>query len=226
MSVPLFWNRCGSALARLHSLTESFHKEHLTALLLLTNRPSLQGHVLSIGALVIPLLRAPRALHHLPGHVNEQLLHVAVVLCARFQEHDVELLCELVPLVRGHLPVRVEVALVPDEDLHDLVVRVTLIDLLHPLRDLLERLPVRDVVDDDDPVAAVVVALCDGAEPLLASGIPDLELDDLAIVLGRAYLEVDANCRNEIFVENTFRVADQEARFADTGLADDENFWR
>ena len=42
--------------------------------------------------------------------------------------------------------------------------------------DVGERLSRRDVIDDDDAVSSSVVGWGDGAEPLLAGGVPDLEL--------------------------------------------------
>ena len=53
--------------------------------------------------------------------------------------------------------------------------------LAHPVFDSTETLAVSDVVGNDDAVSALVVATCDGLESLLACGVPDLELDSLAI---------------------------------------------
>eukprot|EP00964_Phaeocystis_antarctica_P105933 scaffold70910_cov69-Phaeocystis_antarctica.AAC.7 len=54
------------------------------------------------------------------------------------------------------------------------------VDLLKPALDVVERVEVRDVVHDDDAVSAAVVGAADGAEPLLARSVPNLELDRFA----------------------------------------------
>ena len=68
-------------------------------------------------------------------------------------------------LLVGHI------ALVADEELVNTLGRVA-VDLLEPLLDVVERVHVGDIVDDTDPVGATVVGGGDGAEALLAGGIP------------------------------------------------------
>lgn len=108
---------------------------------------------------------------------------------------------DLCSVVLDHLLVD-QVALVPDEELVDALVRVA-VDLLQPLLDVVEGVLVGDVVDDDDAVRAPVVRGRDGPEPLLAGSVPldvrrrvethDLQLDGLALQLDGPYLEVDAD---------------------------------
>ena len=78
-----------------------------------------------------------------------------------------------------------EVALVADEQLVDVLGGVA-VDLLQPLLDVAEALLVGAVVDDDDAVRAAVVSGRDGAEPLLAGRVPDLEFDRFALQLDGA----------------------------------------
>jgi hypothetical protein len=56
---------------------------------------------------------------------------------------------------------------------------------------------VGDIVDEKDTHRAAIIGRRDGAEALLASSIPDLELHALAIELNGANLEVDANSGDE-----------------------------
>ena len=65
----------------------------------------------------------------------------------------------------------------------------------HPPAHALERPPVADVVDEQDPHRAAVVRGGDGAEALLAGGVPDLELDRLAVEEDLFDLEVDSGVR-------------------------------
>ena len=61
-----------------------------------------------------------------------------------------------------------------------------------PVLDVVEALLVGDVVDQHDAHGAAVVGGGDGAEPLLASCVPDLQLDLLPIQLYCANLEVNS----------------------------------
>ena len=63
-----------------------------------------------------------------------------------------------------------------DEQLHDVGARV-LAHVLDPVRHRQEGAPLGDVVSQDGPVGAAVVALRDGAEALLTSRVPDLQLE-------------------------------------------------
>ena len=62
----------------------------------------------------------------------------------------------------------------------------------------------------------------DCAETLLSRGIPYLQLDALAVKLDRTNLEVDSDGGNEGGSEGVFAEAQQTARFADAGVADEE----
>jgi len=79
-----------------------------------------------------------------------------------------------------------------------------------------------DVVYKEDAHGTSVVGSCDGAEALLSSGIPYLQLHTLAVKLDRADLEVDSDGGNEGGSEGVFAEAQQTARFADAGVADKE----
>jgi hypothetical protein len=83
--------------------------------------------------------------------------------------------------LRPHL----QVALVAHEQLVDVLARVA-VDLVQPLLDVGEGVPVGDVVDDDDAVGAAVVGRGDGAEALLPRRVPDLQLDGLGLQLDGA----------------------------------------
>eukprot|EP00961_Rhodomonas_salina_P005155 69752-Rhodomonas_salina.2 len=56
---------------------------------------------------------------------------------------------------------------------------------------------VGDVVDDDDAVGAAVVGRGDELEAVLASGVPDLQLDFAVLDRQRPHLEVGADGRDE-----------------------------
>lgn len=66
-------------------------------------------------------------------------------------------------------------------------------DTSEPVFDVLEGLLVSDVVGKDDSMSTFVVGGGDGLEALLASGVPDLHFDGLALHVEGPDLEVDAN---------------------------------
>ena len=67
-----------------------------------------------------------------------------------------------------------------------------------------------------------VVVRRDGVEPLLSRRVPDLQLDLLSPELDGLDLEVDADRRDERVVEGVVGEAEQYARLADAGVADEE----
>ena len=68
-------------------------------------------------------------------------------------------------------PLGGEIGLVADEQLVDILARVA-VNLLQPLLDVVERLLIGDIVDDNDAVRAAIVRRCDRAESLLAGRVP------------------------------------------------------
>jgi hypothetical protein len=62
-----------------------------------------------------------------------------------------------------------------------------LLNLAHPVLNGTEALSVCDIVGNDNTVSALVVAAGDGLEALLAGGVPNLQLDGLAIDIDGPY---------------------------------------
>ena len=76
-----------------------------------------------------------------------------------------------------------------------------LIDFAHPLRDLGEGVSISDIVSDNNSMSSLVVTAGDGLESLLAGGIPNLELDGLAVDVDCSNFEVDSDGRHEVVIE-------------------------
>ncbi len=74
-----------------------------------------------------------------------------------------------------YLPLANEVTLIANQKHQNLVVAV-LLDVFKPAFDRLERLILRDVVDEDTADSASVVGSSHGLERFLASRVPDLQL--------------------------------------------------
>ena len=69
-----------------------------------------------------------------------------------------------------------------------------LLDLLHPVLDVLEGALVRHVVHEEDAHGPAVVRRGDGPEALLPRRVPDLQLELLVVQREGLNLEVDAVC--------------------------------
>ena len=67
---------------------------------------------------------------------------------------------------------------------------------------------------------------CNGPKAFLTGCVPDLEFDGLAVQLDRSDLEVDADGRNVALGVGVIGETEQEARFADAGISDDDDFER
>lgn len=64
-----------------------------------------------------------------------------------------------------------------------------------------------------------IVARSDRLEAVLASRIPDLQLNRLSIDLDGADLEIDTNGRHEVLVEDIVRETQKQRGFADAGVS-------
>src|ERR1700712_1752412 len=87
-----------------------------------------------------------------------------------------------------------------------------------------ETLLVCDIVYKQDTHSASVVSGCDSAEALLSCSVPYLQLHTLAVKFDRADLEVDSDGGDKGRSEGVFAEAQQTARFADAGVAYEEQF--
>ena len=97
-----------------------------------------------------------------------------------------------------------------------------LLHILHPDCDVVKRLTVRDVEHQHDAVSAAVVGVGDGAEALLASGVPQLQLDDFILTLEGQNLEVYANGGNIVRVPVLIGVAVEQGALANAAVSDDD----
>ena len=64
--------------------------------------------------------------------------------------------------------------------------------LSNPVSHVVEALLAGAVIRQNDSHSSLIISLCDGSEPLLASGIPNLELYVLAINVYSFYLKINA----------------------------------
>ena len=87
-----------------------------------------------------------------------------------------------------------QIALVSHQ--HDDNVRISVISqLFQPPLDVLVRLMLADVIDQESADGTPVVGRCDGTVSLLARGVPDLSFDGFGVDLDGAGRELDTDGR-------------------------------
>jgi len=92
--------------------------------------------------------------------------------------------------------------------------------LVEPATDAIEGGTTGDVVDNEGADNAAVVGEGDGAESLLAGGVPNLSLDFLGVDFQALSLELDAYGGLGVHVELVPGVAGQQVRFPHRGVSD------
>ena len=96
-------------------------------------------------------------------------------------------------------------------------------------------LEIGDVVGHDDAVSALVVAASNGLEALLASGVPNLELNGLSVDIdgpdflqtrlareGGTY-EVDSDCGHEVVCEHVVGESEKQGGLSDSGVSNQQH---
>lgn len=179
------------------------------------------GHILASANLDLVLIASStfctssKPLLDLLGHGLERVLDIGGLLGRSLDERNSHAVSKLLGDGSIHHLLIGHIALVSDEQLVDTLSGVA-VNFLEPLLDVVERLLLSSIVDNNDSVCATVVRRGNGAESLLASCIPlclvssvtyarrlyvvsftyDLELDGLAVKFNSSNLEIDADRRN------------------------------
>ena len=128
---------------------------------------------------------------HLTG-LQEGLLHVEGRLSRGLQEYQSVLLSEALTLLSAHLPSAIKVGLVADEHHHNVWVSI-LPNFFKPPRQVVKGLFSCYIVHQKCASSTSVVRSRDAFKRLLASGVPDLELDVLFRDLYCSAAEFDSN---------------------------------
>ena len=170
--------------------------------------------------------RTSRSIRYKPvsdrlGNPNKGVIHVNVVLGRALPKVNAKLLGKLLSLLGGDDLLVEHVALVPDEDLVDVHVRV-LLNLRDPVSDRLKGAAVRHVVDKENALCAAKVRRGNGAKPLLSGRVPDLKLDAGAFNVHVLDLEINANRGDKGGGEGIVGVTQQQARLSDARVANHE----
>ena len=121
---------------------------------------------------------------------SERLLDTRPLFRRNFEEGESHPFREFPSLIRGHLPLGLQVDLVPhNDDGH--VLRRFVPHFVHPLLHLLvKRFSGCNIVEENGPVGSTVIHVGNCAVPLLSSSIPNLKFEQLITDLSETIIYV------------------------------------
>jgi len=137
-----------------------------------------------------------------------------IALGTGFEEWNGIGVCEFLGCCKVHNLLLVKVTLVAYQHFVHMFMAVP-INLRKPTLNCSETVLICDVINHDDTVCPPVVAAGDGAEALLPSGVPNLQLDDLAIDLDGTDFKIDTDCANVCLGVGIVSEAQEQAGLAD-----------
>ena len=109
-----------------------------------------------------------------------------------FQEFDSKRVSESFSFLSFHLSARFKIRLVAYQKLDNILISV-FVDLSKPVLNVLEGLPVGDIVDEDDSMSPLVVGGSDSLEAFLSRGVPNLKLNSASSRFEGSNLEINSN---------------------------------
>ena len=95
-------------------------------------------------------------------------------------------------------PIGRTIAFVADQQFRRPFGRVP-IDFFQPIADVIETFGRRGIVHHNDAIRTAVIGRCDGPEPFLSRGIPNLQLDRLIVNFDRPETKIHTNGANVRF---------------------------
>jgi hypothetical protein len=90
---------------------------------------------------------------------------------------------------------------------------------------VLKGIPIGDIINKNNSVAATIIRSGDSPKPLLPSGVPDLHFDGFPTKLNSFDLEIHADGRDVVVAEYILREANKDARLSGPGIANEEDLW-
>ena len=141
------------------------------------------------GSCIISVVRWQLLIHNDSRYALEHFIYIQPIFGRSLEELKIVLLCELTTLFCINNLV-CSIAFVCNEYFGDITVCM-LINLLEPVRDVVESLLISAVVDQYDTHSPLVVSLSDCPEPLLTSCVPHLQFDSLFFNIDFLYLKVN-----------------------------------
>ena len=110
------------------------------------------------------------------------------------------MLGKLLSLLFADLAFVFQVTLISHKHFTYVVVR-KFIYFMHPLADVFKGLSICDIIDNNNSVCAPIVTGGERPKPLLSGGIPNLELNILAVHFYGLYFEIHSDCVEKVLVK-------------------------
>jgi len=129
-------------------------------------------------------------------------------------------LCKFFTLLFAHSTIW-QICLVSTEYFHYIRASMSF-NLLQPILYIVIRTLFSTVISEDNSHSSLIVCLSNGAESLLTSSIPDLELYTLSFNLHSLNLEVNAYGRHVCQRNVTLREPEQDATLTNVGVTDND----
>jgi len=149
------------------------------------------------------------------------ILYIVSGLCTGFDKHEPVLVGKLLRLLVRHVPLALQVRLIPNQENHSVWVG-EVPGVRQPGGEVVIRGPSCDVIDKQGSCRPSVVTPRYSTKPLLSSCVPDLELDFLARNLNYSGSKLDSNGVRAIGHKFFLCELMQETGFADAHVPDDD----
>lgn len=163
-------------------------------------------------------------------HKFEGFIDIGAIHGAGLKETHVVGFCILLSMLdydsyRGtfHGAVLFEIGLVADHEAYD-ILATEIFEFLDPLLKIFKGSWSSDIIHQKGAIGTTVVCTCHGTIPLLTSSVPDLDFDGFVVDYDGFCGELDSNGCFGFKVELVFSEAADYVGFADTGVANEDNF--
>lgn len=127
---------------------------------------------------------------------SESLFNVNSVFGRCFEEFNAQRLGQSFSFFGFDLSVGLKIGFVTNKKFDDVFVSV-LVNFGKPVFNILERLSVGDIVDENDTMGALVIRSGDGFKSLLSSSVPDLKFDGVSSSFEGSDFEINSDGRQE-----------------------------
>ena len=156
-----------------------------------------------------------------PRHMREGVINIFWCFCGRLEENQFIAFGELHPLLVADFSVGLQILLVSDEhDCHSLVGMLQ--HLLQPSDKVLESVASCDIIDKQGAYGPSIVRTSNASKTFLTSRVPYLKLHSiLSVNLDSPGAKFDADCKIMRGFESFVRKLEEQARFTDGRVADD-----
>ena len=164
-----------------------------------------------------------RHFFHLDHQVTEHFLNVYPILGWCLEIGGPNRLGKFTSLFMTHFPIFFQILFISYQNLHHILPSI-LLALIQPILKIQEWLSICNIKNEDDAIGPFVVGWGNCLELLLASSIPQLKFNHTSPCLDGSDFKIDSNGGEEVFREDILGKSHEETGFANSWVANQENF--